>query len=97
MQVSEKERNLLLTSTMTEVQGIIQTKIVHPDSKRLFALESVIAAMTSVSFKVKMNVSAKKQALDCMKILIQKFYISRAEMLISISVPSKNYEQLITD
>lgn len=86
MQMGEKERETLLENLNKEVQTIIQSKLVHPTTKRPFSFESIQAAMKSVNFTPKLNQPGKKQAVDIMKVLQKKYNMVRAEMLLQIKV-----------
>lgn len=95
MQVGEKEREALLDNLSKEILTIIQNKLVHPESKRPYSLDTMKMAMKSINFNVKLNQPAKKQANDCMKKLQQKYIIQKAEMLVQIKVSNENLESFI--
>jgi len=70
-----------------DIANLVAEKCVHPDSKRPFSVDSIKAALQSIHFAPKLNEPVKKQASDCIKKLIEKYYIARAEMKIKFTVP----------
>ena len=94
MQLGEKEREVMLDNIFKEVVTIVQSKLVHPDSKRPYSVEAMRAAMKSVNFNAKLNATAKKQAIACMKKLQNKYLVVRAAMLLQIKLPAENWTEL---
>lgn len=86
MQVSEKERDSLLQNTRKELISLVASRIVHPDTNRLFPIQSIEEAITDLGFDVKMNDSAKKQANFLIKELASRYFIKKADMEIKISI-----------
>lgn len=95
LQVGDKEREVQLSSLQNDILNIITEKCVHPDSQRKFSIVQIQQAVKSVGFKVKPDQPAKKQALECIRLLLKKFYMRRAEMLISVNLPQKDQKQLM--
>lgn len=94
MQIGEKERDVMLENSSKEILTIVQSKLVHTDSKRPYSLEAITAACKSMGLSCKMKMPPKKQALYWMKLLQKKYYVSRAEMKIQIRVPAANLARL---
>ena len=59
--MSDKEREHELDLMFRDVANIIAEKCVHPDSKRLFSLESIKNAMKYIHFPIRLNKAPKKQ------------------------------------
>ena len=95
MQMGEKERESLLENLSKEILTIVQSKMVHPKSKRPYSLDAMKAAMKSINFNVKLNQPAKKQANDCMKKLQQKYLVKKADMLVQLKIPKHNAAKII--
>lgn len=86
MQVSEKEREALLLNIRKELINIVSSKIVHPETNRLFPPKIIEEAILSLGFDVKMNDSAKKQANYLIKELSSKYILKKADMEIKVSI-----------
>lgn len=86
MQVSEKERELLLQNLRKELISIVAGRIVHPDTNRLFPQQTIEEAIEELGFDVKINDSAKKQANFLIKELAKRYVIKKADMEIKVSI-----------
>lgn len=86
MQVSEKEREALLQNNRKELVNIVSSKLVHPETNRLFPPKIIEEAILSLGFDVKMNDSAKKQANYLIKELSNKYILKKADMEIKVSI-----------
>lgn len=60
-------------------------KCVHPITKRRFTPETIKLAIREIHFPLKTDQNAKKQALDCIKMLQKRYKIARGEMKIKIT------------
>jgi ribosome maturation protein SDO1 len=85
LQIGERERDAQTENMFKDIVNFIAEKCVHPESKRPFSIDSIKAAINEIHFPIKLDQSAKKQALDCFKQLHRRFYIVRAEMKVKIS------------
>lgn len=70
---------------MAEIITIIVDKCVHPVTMRRFSAESIKQAIKEIHFSVKTDQPAKKQALECIKILQSKYKIKRGDMRVKIT------------
>ncbi|EGR34870.1 ribosome maturation protein SBDS, putative [Ichthyophthirius multifiliis] len=95
LQMGEKERAVQQSNIYNDIVNIITEKCVHPDSNRKFPVNQIQQAMKSINFVVKNDQPAKKQALECIKILTKKYYMKRADILVSVSVPKEKHEELL--
>lgn len=71
-----------------DIANLIAERIVHPDSKRPFSIDSITSALEILHFTPRLDQPVKKQASDYVKKLQNYFYVARAEMKIKIIVPS---------
>ena len=95
MQVSKKEREMFTENKFKEIANIISTKIVHPLTIRPFPVDIISTAMKTINYKVKINDDTKKQAMECIKILLRKYKIKRAQMLIRITADAQYKDELM--
>lgn len=69
----------------------------HSISKRPISIDSVRQGIKDIHFPIKLDQPPKKQALLCLKQLMRKFLIARAEMKIDISCKETNKEKLFLE
>jgi ribosome maturation protein Sdo1 len=86
MQVSDKEREQLLKNTRKELLLIVASKVVHPDTNRLFPLDTIEKAIEEIGFDVKVNEPAKKQANFLIKELSDRYFLKKADMEIKLTL-----------
>ncbi len=86
MQVSDKEREALLQNTRKELVNIVSSRLVHPDTNRLFPAKSIEEAVSYLGYDIKIHDSAKKQASFLMKELSSRYYVKKADMQIKLSI-----------
>lgn len=77
-----------------DIATIIVEKCVHPTNSRHFTLEAIKAAMRDIHFPVKLDQPAKRQALECIKLLQKRYKLIRAFMKIRISFPKAAQEDI---
>jgi ribosome maturation protein Sdo1 len=70
---------------MADIIKIIVEKCVHPATKRRFTHENIKNAIRDIHFPLKLDQPAKKQALDCIKLLQKRYKIARGEMKIRLT------------
>ena len=68
-----------------DIANIINEKCVHPVTSRHFTLESIKAAIKDIHYPIKLDQPAKKQALECIKLLQKEYNIARASMKIRLT------------
>lgn len=86
MQVSELERVGMLQNIRKELINLVSSRIVHPDTNRLFPPNIIEEAIQKLGFDVKINDSAKKQANFLIKELAQRYYIKKADMEVKVTI-----------
>ncbi|EDO19024.1 hypothetical protein Kpol_2002p96 [Vanderwaltozyma polyspora DSM 70294] len=86
IQLSEKERQLMLNKINNEMLTIISTKCINPKSKKRYPPTMIHKALNELKFSPVVNKPAKLQALEAIKLLIssQIIPIVRAKMKIKI-------------
>ena len=80
-----------------DISNIITEKCVHSLSKRPISVDSVKQAIRDIHFAIKLDQPPKKQALLCLKQLMRKFLIARAEMKIEITCLMENKAKLLAE
>lgn len=68
-----------------DIANIINEKCVHPITNRHFTLESIKAAIKDIHYPIKLDQPAKRQALECIKLLQKRYNIARAAMKIRLT------------
>lgn len=86
MQVSEIERKDLLKDIKNELVNLVSSRVVHPETNRLFPAKIIEEAIISLGFDVKINDSAKKQANYLIKELASKYLLKKADMEIKVTI-----------
>ena len=84
--MSDKEREALLENTKKELVSIVSSRLVHPDTNRLFPAKSIEEAIAYLGYDIKIQDSAKKQASFVMKELASRYYVKKADMQIKLSI-----------
>jgi len=88
VQVSEKERQMLLDSTFKDIASVVAEKCLNPDTKRPLTVGIVERAMRDIHYNVHPTKSAKQQALEVIKLLQGKILIQRSFMRLKINLPA---------
>jgi ribosome maturation protein Sdo1 len=70
---------------LADIIKIVVEKCVHPVTKRRFTPENIKLAIKDIHFPLKLDQPAKKQALDCIKLLQKRYKIARGEMKIRVT------------
>lgn len=84
--MSDKEREALLLNTKKELVNIVASRLVHPDTNRLFPTASIEEAISYLGYDIKIHDTAKKQASFVMKELASRYYVKKADMQIKLSI-----------
>lgn len=96
LQISDKERQNQMESSLKEIATIIADKCVNPDTKRPYPVTMIEKGMKQIHFSVKPNKNNKQQALVAMKELKEKnvLPIERAQMKIRVMCSKKHRQSL---
>uniref|UniRef100_T1J5D7 GTPase Era, mitochondrial n=1 Tax=Strigamia maritima TaxID=126957 RepID=T1J5D7_STRMM len=94
LQVSERERQAQLGSTLKDIATNVADKCVNPDTKRPYPVTMIEKAMKDIHYSVKPTRNAKQQALDVIKQLKTVMNIERAQMRLKIVLPVKEGRRL---
>ncbi|CCD26779.1 guanine nucleotide exchange factor SDO1 NDAI_0I02100 [Naumovozyma dairenensis CBS 421] len=94
IQLSEKERQLMLNKINNEMLTIISAKCVNPVSKKRYPPTMIHKALNELKFSPVVNKPAKLQALEAIKLLVNKqiIPISRAKMKVKIILKDTNHD-----
>lgn len=83
------------SNILADIVKIIVEKCVHPTTKRRFTPETIKVAIKDIHFPLKLDQPAKKQALDCIKLLQKRYKIARGEMKIRVTFEKEDTEELV--
>lgn len=88
IQLSEKERQLMINKINNELLTIVSAKCINPKSKKRYPPTMIHKALNELKFSPVLNKSTKIQALDAIKLLVSKQIIPivRAKMRVKISL-----------
>lgn len=88
IQLSERERQLMINKINNELLTIISAKCVNPKSKRRYPPTMIHKALVELKFSPVLNKPAKLQALEAIKLLVSKQVIPivRAKMKVRVSI-----------
>lgn len=95
IQLNEKERNANLQQKQNEFLTIISTKCINPRSKKRYPPSMIEKALNELKFHLNPTKTTKTQALDAIKLLVEKqiIPIARAQMKIRILLTKKGYQK----
>lgn len=88
IQLSERERQLMLNKINNELLTIVSAKCINPGSKKRYPPTMIHKALVELKFSPVLNKPAKLQALEAIKLLIarQIIPIVRAKMKVKVSI-----------
>lgn len=91
IQLNEKERNANNQQKQNEFLNIISTKCINPKTKKRFPPSMIQKALGEVNFHLNTNKPPKTQALDAIKLLVEKqvIPIARAQMQVKVVIVNK--------
>ncbi|KAF9939970.1 hypothetical protein BGZ65_008716 [Modicella reniformis] len=96
LQVGERERSTMLEGMYRDIATIVAEKCVNPETMRPYTVTMIEKAMADLHLSVNPSRSAKSQALDVIKQLLEKktIPIARAQMRIRIAVSSRDGKRI---
>lgn len=99
IQLNEKERTANLQQKQNEFLTIISTKCINPKSKKRYPPSMIQKALDQLKFHLNPSKAAKLQALDAIKLLVEKqiFPIARAQMKVKIILSRKAYQKIFKE
>ena len=94
--VNEQERSADLQQKQNEFLNIISTKCINPRSKKRYPPSMIQKALNEVKYHVNPAKPTKIQALEAIKVLIEKqiFPIARAQMKVKVVLANKVKKQV---
>jgi ribosome maturation protein SDO1 len=99
LQVSEKERDMMIDKTFRDVATIVSEKCVDPQTNRPLTVGLIERAMRDLHVSVLATKPAKQQALEVIKQLQQsgKIPIARAKMRLKLTMATSDYDKVRTE
>ncbi|EAZ63540.2 hypothetical protein PICST_28646 [Scheffersomyces stipitis CBS 6054] len=99
IQLHEKERSANLQQKQNEFLTIISTKCINPKSKKRYPPSMIQKALNEVKFHLNPSKPTKQQALDAIRLLVEKqiIPIARAQMKVKITLSKKAYQKVYKD
>lgn len=98
IQLSEKERQIMLNKINNEMLTIISAKCINPKSKKRYPPTMIHKALVELKFSPVVGKASKLQALEAIKLLIAKQIIpivrAKMEVKVNIQKPLDNKEAL---
>lgn len=97
IQLSERERQLILNKVNNEMLTLISAKCINPKSKKRYPPTMIHKALVELKFSPVLNKPAKIQALEAIRLLCAKQIIPivRAKMKVKVVITDKNETELI--
>eukprot|EP00271_Cylindrocystis_brebissonii_P008498 TRINITY_DN22871_c0_g1_i1.p1 TRINITY_DN22871_c0_g1~~TRINITY_DN22871_c0_g1_i1.p1 ORF type:complete len:441 (-),score=78.65 TRINITY_DN22871_c0_g1_i1:674-1996(-) len=87
-QVSDKEREVAVSSQFRDIASIVMEKTVNPDTQRPYTMGLIEKFIHELHFSVEPHKSSKQQALELIGRLRSRFPITRARMELRLGVPA---------
>lgn len=94
LQISEKERQNQLESSLKDVATIVSEKCINSETKRPFPVSIIEKAMKQIHFSINPKKNTKQQALEVIKRLKEVLPIERCMMRLRIITHKKNKDKL---
>ncbi|CAB4252522.1 similar to Saccharomyces cerevisiae YLR022C SDO1 Essential protein involved in 60S ribosome maturation [Maudiozyma barnettii] len=98
IQLSEKERQIMLNKINNEMLTIISAKCINPKSKKRYPPTMIHKALIELKFSPVVGKPAKLQALEAIKLLITKQLIpivrAKMKVKVNIKISTENQEPL---
>jgi len=99
VQVSEKEREVMMYKTFLDIATIVTEKCVDPETNRPLTVGLIERAMKELHFSVNSTKSAKQQALEVIKLLQKEgtIPIARAKMRLKLTMSSATESEKVLE
>eukprot|EP00035_Acanthoeca_spectabilis_P020140 m.431330 g.431330 ORF g.431330 m.431330 type:complete len:252 (-) comp17286_c0_seq1:50-805(-) len=94
LQVSQEERTKDSEALFTEIAKDVAARCINPDTTRPYTIAQIERAMKDAHFSVQPSQTAKKQALEVIKLLQKTIPIERAQMQLLIKLPKAIAKQV---
>lgn len=94
LQISEKERQTKLESSLKDVATIVSEKCINSETKRPFPVSIIEKSMKQIHFSINPKKNTKQQALEVIKKLKEVLPIERCMMKLRIVTHKRNKEKL---
>lgn len=94
LQISEKERQTQLESSLKDVATIVSEKCINSETRRPFPVSIIEKSMKQIHFSVNSKRNTKQQALEVIKKLKDVLPIERCMMKLRIVTHKRNRDKL---
>ncbi|CCE92674.1 guanine nucleotide exchange factor SDO1 TDEL_0E04310 [Torulaspora delbrueckii] len=96
IQLSERERQVMLNKINNELLTIVSAKCINPVSKKRYPPTMIHKLLVELKFSPVLNKPAKLQALEAIKLLIVKQIVPivRAKMKVKVTISSQETERI---
>ncbi|XP_021747162.1 ribosome maturation protein SBDS-like [Chenopodium quinoa] len=94
LQVAGKEREAQLSSQFRDIATIVMQKTINPETKHPYTISMIERLMHEIHYAVDPHSSSKKQALEVIRQLQQKFPIKRSPMRLRITVSPESFPSI---
>jgi len=94
LQEGAKERTDKMDQLFKDIATIVAEKCINKETNRPFTVGVITKAMHDIHYSVKLNKSAKQQALQVIKFLQKVLPIERAKMRLLLVVPTPKAEEI---
>jgi len=95
LQISEKERQNQLESSLRDVATIVSEKCINSETKRPFPVSMIEKSMKQIHFSVNPKKNTKQQALEVIKRLKDILPIERCMMRLRVVTHKRNKDRLM--
>lgn len=91
LQVAGKEREAQLSSQFRDIATIVMQKTINPETKHPYTISMIERLMHDIHYAVDPHGSSKKQALEVIRQLQQKFPIKRSPMRLRVTISPQSF------
>lgn len=87
LQVNELERKAQQDSLLRDIANIVAEKCVEAETGRSIPVSRILKGMEEIHYSVSLTKSAKKQALNIIRLLKDRLGLAKAKMSVQITMP----------
>ncbi|XP_057521744.1 uncharacterized protein LOC130801844 [Amaranthus tricolor] len=95
LQVAGKEREAQLCSQFRDIATIVMQKTINPETKHPYTISMIERLMHEIHFAVDPHSNSKKQALEVIRQLQEKFPIKRSPMRLRITISPESLSSIL--
>jgi len=87
LQVNELERKAKQDNILRDIANIVAEKCVEAETGRSIPVSRILKGMEEIHYSVSLTQSAKKQALNIIRLLKDRLGLAKAKMSVSVTMP----------